>query len=128
MYSIQSIFEWVLQQVTEKSPRFKVMEDYEHVLDTHTGIDFHLYDKWSKITHGDSVVLTSHELTPDESGVLWQIKMAITPDAVKQEQEKYATRRVYKKREKLSDYFMTPRPIKPAEPIVPETDTKKYEG
>lgn len=128
MYNIQSIFEWALEQIKLKNPRFKVAEDYEHVLDTHTGIEFHLYDKWSKVTHGDTVVITSHDLTQDECATLWQIKMAITPDAVKQEQEKYASRKTYKRREKLSDFFMNPKPVKVPESVVPEADTTPYLG
>lgn len=129
MYNIQSILEWMMHQIHSKNPRFEISPDYMHVKDNHTGIEYHLYDNWSKITHGDNTIATSHELTEDENKILWKIRELITPPNVMQQHQSNFHQRIYDKRSELAEHYATPKPVESKQShIVAEKGTKPYKG
>ena len=79
MLNIASILKFIQQSLIDNSDRY-VVTDEEHILDTHTGIELHIYDDWFKITHDDNVIATMRDFdTTIEQPIVWEIKALITP-------------------------------------------------
>ena len=126
MLNIKSILLFIHQGVSQKDPRFKV-EDDEHIIDTKTGVEFHLYDSTGKVTHGEDVIAQMEYFTPEEKEVLFEIKKLITdPEKVKQKIAHYPVM-VAEARKKLSNLFETPQPTNTMNPIA-EENTTAYRG
>ena len=124
MYEIKSILEFVHAGVMKKHPRFTVM-DYDHVLDTETGVEFHLYDDYSKIKKGDEVLATSFDMTDAEKTILWGIKEAITPQEVMHQMKQQYYDSKYAKRRAVSHAYEHPEPV---QSLQPESGTQPYRG
>ena len=124
MYEIKSILEFVHSGVVKGHPRFTVAS-HEHILDTETGVEFHLHDDYSKLTKGDEVLATSFDMTDAEKSILWGIKEAITPhDVMHQMKQQYFDSK-YAKRRAVSHAYENPEPV---QSLQPESDTKPYLG
>lgn len=124
MLSIQSILKYIKANLTD--PRYKKMDE-EHIMDTKTGIEIHMYDDWFKMTKGDEVIATMGDFTPDEHSEIWAIKQAVAdPVKAKAKKENYY-KDMYDRRSHVSMLFETPEPIKNKEPIV-EPNTEEYKG
>lgn len=106
--------------------RYKIIND-EHVLDIKTGVEYHLYDDYFKITYGDDKIAKMNDFTLDEQEIIWKIKQLITdPEKVKQRLEEYPTL-VKQRREKLSELYENPNPTS-TKIVVEEVDTEVYTG
>lgn len=126
MLNIESILQYMHDQIVAGSERYKLIDD-EHVLDTKTGVKFHLYDDWSKATYDGEVILKMSDLTTGEQQVLWKIKQMITdPTVAKKKREDYPIL-LKQRREKLSELFENPTPVMLKEPVV-EADAEVYAG
>jgi len=53
MLSIESILKFVHENLS--NPRFKKLNE-EHIVDEKTGIEFHMYDDWFKMTKGEDII------------------------------------------------------------------------
>ena len=126
MLNIHSIFKFILIGLQDKAERFVILDD-EHVMDSNTGVELHLYDGWFKVTRGEEVIVEMDNLSDDEKSTLWEIKTEITNPVVMQERKDNYMGTTKKRREKLSDLFEYPEPIMVKSPIV-ETDTEDYVG
>ncbi len=126
MLNLDSIFNYILKGIQGGDERFVIIDD-EHILDKNTGVKFHLYDGWFKITRNDEVVVEMDNLSKVEHVTLWGIKKAITdPVTMKEREDNYATTTKLR-REKLSDLFEYPEPIMVKSPVM-EPDTEEYTG
>lgn len=110
MLDIQSILTFMMNGIAQQDPRF-VVEDDEHIIDTKTGINLHVYDNWFKVTHEDSNVVTKEDFTSDEQMTVWSIKKLITaPEVLKQREVDYKPLQIAR-RKYLSDLFENPIPL-----------------
>ena len=126
MINIKEILMYTYKGVKAKHPRYKV-EDDEHILDTKTGVEFHLYDDGGKITHGEDVIAKMCYFTKDEQEILMEIKKLITDPAVVAKKIAHYPVMVQEAREVFSGLFEEPRPINNMEPVE-EENTTPYKG
>ena len=126
MINIKDILVYVYKNVKAKNPRFKV-EDDEHILDTKTGAEFHLYDDDGKITHGEKVIAKMAYFTKPEKEVLFEIKKLITDPALVAKKQAHYPVMVKEARAAFSNLFETPNPIMCLEPEE-EPNTIPYAG
>lgn len=126
MLSILSILKYVLTSMEQGSDRFVIIDD-AHILDEQTGVKYHLYDEFFKMTYNEEVVIKSPHFTKEEQAVVWKIRNLITnPDVVKEQMEKYPEV-VAANRAKLSHLYEHPEPMPNRSPKV-EPDTTEYVG
>ena len=126
MLNIKTIFKFIEEGLESKLDRFVVLND-EHILDTKTGVEFHLFDEDFKITHGDKVIATKQDFTTDEQSCVMEMKDFITdPQLAKERREKYPIE-LKKRREKFSDLYEYPEAAVNPNSIV-EEDTVEYLG
>lgn len=126
MVNIKDILIYVHNGVKAKHPRFTV-EDDEHVLDTKTGVEFHLYDDGGKVTHGDTVIAKMGYFTEQEKAVLFAIKKLITDPKVVAEKVAHYPVLVKEARASFSKLFEQPNPPKCLGPTE-EENTVPYKG
>lgn len=127
MLNIESVLRFIKQGISDKNPRFKVM-DTEHVIDTHTGIELHMYSDWFKLTHNGETIATMRDFnTHIEQPIVWEIKNAVTPPEVLQHQKNNYMEDIKNRRKKLSHYFENPTPIE-SKDISVESDATTYTG
>ena len=126
MLNIHSVLKFILLGLEDAVERFKIVDD-EHVIDSHTGVELHLYDGWFKLTRGDDVIIEMINFSEDEKQVLWDIKTIITEPATMKEREDNYISNTQKRRQKLSDLFENPQPLKVKSPVM-ETGTVDYTG
>lgn len=126
MLNIKDILMYVYHGVQKKDPRFKV-EDDEHVLDTKTGVEFHLYDDGGKVTHGDDLIAKIAYFAKPEQEILFEIKKLISnPATVKKKLAHYPIM-VKEAREVFAGLFEAPQPVHNMEPVI-EANTTPYRG
>ena len=126
MLNIRSILVFIYEGIKRKDQRFKI-EDDEHILDTKTGVELHLYDNTGKITHGEDIVAEMAYFTPEEQHVLLEIKKLITdPEKVKQKIAHYPVM-VSEARARFAGLFENPEPVNIMNPIA-ESNTTNYSG
>lgn len=125
MLNIQSILSFMLNNLGDKE-RFHKIND-EHIVDTKTGVELHLYDDWFKMTHGDSLVASTSDFTQDEKEIIWKIKQSFTDPLTAQEMQKRFYERVEQNRQKLADLYENPQPIA-VKKVSEEDDTEEYTG
>ena len=104
--------------------------DDEHFKDVKTGVVFHLYDDYFKITYDDEVIARSNHFTPEEQAIIWKMKAALQdPESLKRKREEYPTK-VKEARERLSKLFEKPVPVEDVSPlaVVAESGTSDYKG
>lgn len=99
-----------------------------HIIDTKTGVEYHLYDDYGKVTYDDEVVAKLDYFTKEEQELLWNIKHSITdPGIVKQKLEEYPMM-VKDARETFASLYENPQPILDDIAVVEEPDTIEYDG
>lgn len=126
MLNISSILKHIGKGVEAKDPRYHVLND-EHVLDSKTGVELHMYDDWFKATYKDEVIATMPDFTKNEQEVLWSIKQLVSnPEKVKYINENYTTLQKAR-REKLAALFESPTPIETGVPVE-EAEATEYLG
>ena len=126
MINIRDILMYIYNGVKNKQVRFKV-EDDEHILDTKTGVELHLYDDTLKVTYGDEVIAKMGYFTEAEKEVLFGIKKLITdPKVVAKKQAHYPTM-IKEARVRFSDLYAKPNPPTCMGPVE-ETNTIPYKG
>lgn len=126
MLNILSILNYIKKCVEDLHERVYVMDD-EHIKDTKTGLEFHLYDDYFKATYDDKLVLKMSDLSEQEQMVVWEIKQLITdPDKVKERKEEYP-KMMKKHRMEFSELFENPNPVASRGPEM-EEDTQEYMG
>ena len=127
MLEIQSILEYIKDEITDESERFEVVDD-EHVLDNKTGIQIHVYDDWFKITRDGELIATMQDFdTGIEQPIIWQIKSLITDPEVMEHKKLKHMPMLKERRQMLSDLFESPEPIE-YEDAIAEVGTTKYAG
>ncbi len=126
MIDIAKILTYVYNGVKADDPRF-VVEDDEHVLDTKTSIEYHLYDDGGKVTYGDKVVARLEFYRKNEQDILMAIKKLITDPKVMEQKIAHYPVMVKEAREAFADYYENPRPIVNKEPVA-EENTTDYQG
>ena len=105
--------------------RFVILND-EHVLDSKTGVEFHLFDEDFKVTHGDKTIATKQDFTEDEQTYLMTVKYKITdPVLSKERKEKYPLE-LKARREHFASLFENPVPT--IATLVEEEGTDEYIG
>ena len=126
MLSILSVLKFIREAVNAKDSRYKVLDD-EHVIDTSSGVELHMYSDWFKVTHNDVTIATKADFTRDEQEVVWLIKQSISdPEKSIYIAENY-TKLQKARREKLSDLFEKPTPVAGGLPLA-EEGTIEYQG
>lgn len=124
MLSIASILRHVKDNI-HVLDRYQIIDD-EHVLDTHTGAKFHLYDDWFKITYADKMIVRASDLAPHEQEIIWELKQTITDPSLVQQRLKEYPEKLRMRREHLSKLFEHPQPV--AKPVEVEEETVEYMG
>ena len=125
MLNIKSILKFILTSMEEGVDRFVVLND-EHVLDSKTGIEFHLFDEDFKVTHGDKVIATKNDFSEEEQSCVMQLKYKITdPTLSKERKEKYPME-LKARREHFAALFETPEPT--IKTMIEEEVTVEYTG
>jgi len=126
MLNIKDVLVYVHNGVKKKDPRFKI-EDDEHIIDTKTGVEFHLYDEGGKVTHGDDLIARMEYFTKDEQSVLFEIKKLITDPATVQKKIAHYPVMLKEAREVFAGLFESPQPTNVMEPEA-ESNTTPYRG
>lgn len=126
MLNIKSILMFLYEEVKSQSPRVIVLDD-EHVLDTKTGVELHMYDDQFKVTHNEDTVAVHNYFTKQEQEIVWAIKQLITdPIKAAKRLEEYPII-LATSRERLSDLFENPEPVVDTGPVE-EDNTVAYTG
>ena len=124
MLSIHSILKYIHQNLSD--PRYQKLDE-EHILDSKTGIELHMYDDWFKMTKDDEIIATMGDFTSDEQECIWAIKQAVAdPVKAKMKADDYH-KDMAARRSNLSMLFEKPEPVANKQPVV-EEDTKAYQG
>lgn len=126
MLSIESILTYIHKGISNQDPRFLV-EDFEHIIDTQTGVIYHVYDNWFKVTHEDENVITKDDFTKEEQTKIWEIKQLITPPDVLQKMETDYKPLQEARREKFSYLYENPTPVATNAPVA-EVGAASYTG
>ncbi len=126
MLELKSILTHVLNGIKNKDQRYIVKDD-EHVVDTKTGVTYHLYDEWVKLTHEGESVIFKENFLESEQGLIWEIKGIITPPEVSENKTKNYKAISADRRKKLSDLYENPAPLTEAMPIA-EEGAETYQG
>jgi len=124
MLSIESILKFVHENLS--NPRFKKLNE-EHIVDEKTGIEFHMYDDWFKMTKGEDIIATIHDFTPTEQKHVWGIKQAVADPVKSKQKEANYHKDMAARRSHLAQLFEYPAPDSVKTAIV-ESDTVKYVG
>ena len=112
MLNISSILKFVLHSVQNGDTRMTVIDDM-HIMDTKTGVEYHLYDDYCKMTYKGENILTISYLTKDEQSTIWDLKQLITdPAKAKEKQDNYPAV-MTKQREIFSGLYENPEPVMP---------------
>lgn len=126
MLNIKDVLVYVYNGVKKKDPRFKI-EDDEHVIDTKTGVEFHLYDDGGKVTHGEDLIAKMEYFTKDEQSVLFELKKLITDPVKVQKKIAHYPVMLKEAREVFAGLFESPQPTNVMEPEL-EANTTPYRG
>ena len=126
MLNIKTILDFVHRGVATSDARFLVMDD-EHVKDTKTGVEFHLYDDGGKITHDEKIIAKVEYFTEEEKAVLFEIKKLITDPAIVAKKLAHYPVMIKEARATFSGLFEKPNPPVNKEPAV-EPNTQPYRG
>lgn len=126
MINILEILEYVYKGVRDDDPRF-VVEDDEHVLDTKTGIEYHLYDNGGKVTYGEKIVARLEYYRKPEQMILMAIKNLITDPNVMEQKIAHYPVMLKEAREEFASYYENPTPVMNRKPEE-EEDTTSYNG
>jgi len=126
MLALISVLNYVKNGVAKKDPRFTVIDD-EHIMDTKTGIEFHIYDDYFQMTHGDDVVGKPNYFTKQEQATVWEIKQLITDPAKASARKEAYPAMIGSKREYLSSLFESPMPMNTGLPKA-EVGAREYAG
>lgn len=126
MLNILSILTFVHDGVMNKHERFHIAND-EHIKDTKTGVEIHLYDDWFKLTREDETIVKMSDFTVPEQDVMWKIKQLIVDPETAREREENHEKYLLERRQSLSQYYENP--VAVTDDIVkPESDTTEYVG
>lgn len=126
MLNIASILAHVYSGLKANLERYIVIDD-EHVLDIATGVKYHLYDDWYKVSHDEKVLLKKDQFTKDEQEILWKVKKLITdPEKSKRLAQEYP-KAVQSSRERFSKLYEHPVPV-PNKFSSLESGTEEYKG
>ncbi len=112
----------------DKDERFIIPDD-EHVIDTATGVTYHIHDHWYKLTYGedDRTVATQDDFTDEVLDVIREVKELISPPGVL-DKKREELRPLWEARmQLLSDLYENPTPMNSTLPVT-ELGTKKYKG
>jgi hypothetical protein len=127
MLNIASILNVIKKGLVTGDSRYVVVDD-EHVLDSNTGVNLHIYDDWFKLTHNDEVIATMRDFdTTVEQPIIWDIKRLITPPELIEKRKLSYMDDIKERREKLSYKFEHPEPIETTK-IELEEGTLEYTG
>lgn len=127
-YNLESILMFVYEGVKKGSDRF-VIEDDEHVKDTATGAEYHLFHDNFKITYGGEVIATMADFYTQnkEQVIIMAIKDLITdPDKSKERREQYRTQ-MGERRAAFAALYEHPQPVPPNSEVL-EQGTVAYKG
>lgn len=122
MLNLLSVLKHVSSGIQEEEPRYIVQDD-EHILDMKSGVLFHVYDNWFKLTYEDKNVITKDDFTVEEQEQFWEIKKLITAqEKLLEMKENYKPLQI-ERRNKMSDLFENPVPVNPLKPVEEEGTT-----
>ena len=126
MLSIKSILRYILNELSTGSDRFSII-DWEHVLDTKTGVELHMYDDMFYATRDGREVIRSNAFTEEEQKIVWDIKELIAgPEKMKSRMQEYP-QVITNQRKAFSELFEHPEPVVDISPIE-ESETEDYAG
>jgi len=126
MLDISSVLNYIHARVLAKDPRFDVL-DAEHIIDTKTGIEFHMYDDWFKLSRNDETIAKMPDFTKQEQEMIWKIKQINTDPAKAEALKKHYPEQIKARRLALSDLFENPTPLMETKPVA-ESETTPYRG
>ncbi|AUR86167.1 hypothetical protein NVP1083O_21 [Vibrio phage 1.083.O._10N.286.52.B9] len=126
MLNLNSIFQFMLSEMKSGGDRFIKVDD-EHVIDSTTGVEYHLYDDSFKMTHNGKLIAKDDFFTKDEQCSIWEIKTLITDPALVEKRKAEYPLMIKSGREKLSLLYENPQPLTVSAPIL-EDDTITYMG
>lgn len=97
------------------------------ILDTKTGMKYHLYDDYCEMSHNGKKVMAMNYLSKEEQDVIWKVKQAITdPATVEQKRANYPAM-VQQQREMFSHHYENPEPVMPSH-IDESMEGEEYAG
>lgn len=126
MINIASILKHIAQSIAKKDPQYKVLDD-QHIVDTKTSAEFHLYNDWVKVTYDDAIVITMSDFTQEEQAAIWDLKQLITDPGEREHQKANYNELLKGRRQDFADLFENPEPLATGFPVE-ETNTEMYKG
>lgn len=126
MVNIEDILNYVHNGVKAKDPRFEVL-DSEHLVDTKTGVEYHLYDEGVNVTHGEYDITKKDYFSPKEQSILFEIKKLITDPAEVAQKIAEAPKVIKNARELFADLYEHPRDVE-SDDVIAEENTTPYTG
>lgn len=124
MLNILTILNYVKTNLNDVNGRFNIIDD-EHIIDTKTGVEFHMYDDSFKLTYGDDTIATMNDMTTEEQSIVWSIKQLITSPEKARQRQAERPELIKQRRQKLSDLFEHPTP---PHTLTAEPDATPYVG
>lgn len=126
MLNISSILKYMHENLMHYPDRYVIVNS-EHIMDTKTGLEYHMYDDYLKVTRNDEKVMKLGDFTSEEQQHLWGIKGLITdPVEAKQKEQEYPEK-LKERREMFAHYHEHPEPLIMKSPVM-ESDTEEYTG
>ncbi len=125
MLNINSILKSVLHEVQEKSESINVVDEY-HVVDTISGVEFHLYDDYFQMTKGDEKPISVSRFSEGEKATIMELKNLITDPLVTQDKLDNHDQYVSNDRQRFADWFQNPNPVVEHGGVKEEEGTEVY--
>ncbi len=126
MYKAISIITAVKNGIASGNERFVVPDD-EHVIDTITGVTYHIYDHWYKLAYDGKTVATMDDFSPEVLEVIVEIKELISAPGVLNEKREKLKPLWEARMQQFSDLYENPMPTNSAL-TVKELGTEDYIG
>ena len=123
MLNINGILKAILSDLKNKPELIKVVDD-QHLVDTISGVEFHLYDDYFQMTRGDEKAVSVSSFSDAEKVTVMEIKNHITDPEVTADKKENYKEHIAENRQRFSDWFEVPIPV--SEGIVEEEDTEEY--
>jgi len=126
MLKISSILSYIHSGIKQSMERFVIVDD-QHIVDSNTGVELHMYDDWFKVTHNGEMIASHNDFTPEEKAVIGKIKSLITDPELQKERDDNYKEMIASRRKLFSDLYENPKPMVSKHPVE-EEDADEYTG
>ena len=110
--SVESILKYIYKALESGSDRFVILDE-EHIMDTATGVEFHLFDDYFKVTHNGETIVSMpdfYQTKAQEQKIVNSIReLILDPEGEQERREKYH-KDVMARRSAFVELYDNPKP------------------